>query len=59
LEKTLKRISEKEGTSIEEYMRQHQHDNNADELWQYYMKIINRIQMIFPKKRKEMKGLDW
>ncbi len=59
LEKTLKRISEKEGISIEEYMGQHQHDNNADELWQYYMKIINRIQMIFPKKRKEMKGLDW
>jgi hypothetical protein len=54
----LKWISEKEGTSIEEYMGQHQHDKNADELRQYYQEIINRIQRIFPKKRKEMKGLE-
>jgi len=58
LEKTLKWISEKEKSQIEHYMSIHQHDKNADELRQYYQEIINRIQRIFPKKRKEMKGLE-
>ena len=55
----MKWISEKEKTQIEHYMSTHQHDKNADELRQYYQEVINRIQRIFPKKRKEMKGLDW
>ena len=40
-------------------MSMHQFDNNADELWQYYQDIINWIEKIFIKKRKQMKWLNW
>lgn len=59
LEKALKGISSLEGTDIDEYMSRHQHDADADELWQYYQDVIHWIQKVFIKYRKEMKGLDW
>ena len=46
-------------TDIDEYMTRHQHDNDADELWQYYQDVIHWIQKVFIKYRQEMKGLDW
>lgn len=59
LEKALKGISNLQGTDIDEYMSRHQHDADADELWQYYQDVIHWVQKIFVKYRKEMKGLDW
>lgn len=59
LEKALKGISNLEGTDIDEYMSRHQHDENADELWQYYQDVIHWITKVFVKYRKEMKGIDW
>ena len=59
LEKALKGISNLEGTDIDEYMTRHQHDSDADELWQYYQDVIHWVQKVFIKYRKEMKGLDW
>lgn len=59
LEKTLKGISELQETDIEEYMSNHQHCPDADELWQYYQDVIHWIQKVFVKYRKEMKGLNW
>ncbi len=59
LEKALKSISDTKKTTIDGYMTLHQHDKDADELWTYYQKIISWINIIFPKYRKEMKGLDW
>lgn len=59
LEKALKGISELQKTDIDEYMSRHQHDTDADELWQYYQDVIHWIQKTFIKYRKEMKGLDW
>ncbi len=56
LETVLKWIS---GGQIEKYMADHQKDNNANELWLYFSKVIEWIQTIFPKYRKEMKGLPW
>ncbi|HFI0350603.1 TPA: HNH endonuclease family protein [Streptococcus suis] len=46
---------------IENYMAQHQHDKNANELWTYYQAVINWVNMLFPAKyyRKEMKGQPW
>lgn len=47
---------------IAEYMAQHQHDKNSNELWQYFQNVINWIDCIFDTKnyyRKEMKGLNW
>lgn len=44
---------------IKEYMAAHQKDANADAEWQYFQTVIAWVKMLFPKKRKEMKGLEW
>jgi hypothetical protein len=44
---------------IEEYMSKHQQDKNADELWEYFQKVIEWIRNIFPNYRIEMKGIEW
>lgn len=59
LETVLKWISSRDKKEITDYMREHQHDDNCAELWQYFQSVINWVQMIFPKYRKEMKGRDW
>lgn len=45
--------------NIEPYMAKHQHDGNAVALWNYFSNVINWVKAIFPKYRKEMKGVDW
>lgn len=45
--------------NIEPYMGKHQNDPNANELWLYYQSVINWVTATFPKKRKEMKSVDW
>ncbi|MBU2579128.1 DUF262 domain-containing protein [Patescibacteria group bacterium] len=44
---------------IEDYMSKHQHDADADELWQYFQDVIAWARKIFTKYRKEMKGVEW
>lgn len=44
---------------IEEYMSAHQHDHNANELWLYFLSVINWVDSTFIKYRKEMKGINW
>ena len=56
LEKALEWISE---GKIESYMSRHQHDTDAQELWQYFQEVIAWVERIFPEYRKIMKGLDW
>ncbi len=56
LEKALKW---KSGGDIEKYMSDHQHDQNANELWTYFQNVIWWVQQTFTTYRKEMKGLDW
>ena len=45
--------------NIKEYMATNQHKPNASELWLYFQKVINWINVIFPKYRKEMKGVPY
>lgn len=59
LETALLWASDKDGVTIEEYMGKHQHDPTAQELWSYFRSVIEWVQAIFPKVRKEMKGLPW
>lgn len=40
-------------------MSRHQHDDNAEELWSYFEKVIRWVRIIFPKYRKEMAGVEW
>ena len=56
LETTIKWIS---NDDIENYMATHQHDPNANELWLYFQNVINWVKVVFPKYRKEMKGVAW
>ena len=59
LETALKWISVRENKKIEDYMSERQHDTNASALWLYFQSVINWVTTIFPKYRKEMKGLEW
>ncbi len=56
LETAIKWISR---GNIEDYMGQHQHDENAESLWDYFRSVIDWIEKVFTKKRKPMKGVDW
>jgi len=44
---------------IEDYMARHQHDENADELWNYFQNVIAWVRKIFPNYRREMKNVSW
>lgn len=56
LETTIKWIS---ADDIEEYMADHQHEPNANELWLYFQSVISWVKAVFPKYRREMKGIEW
>jgi len=47
------------GGKIEEYMSKNQNESNANELWLYFQNVINWVKVVFPKYRKEMKGIAW
>jgi hypothetical protein len=52
-------IAKRDKTTIEHYMAKHQRDPNATELWLYFKAVIDWVSAIFPKYRKEMKGIEW
>lgn len=56
LETAIKWIS---NNHIEQYMALHQNKPNANELWLYFQSVINWVMAVFPKYRKEMKGIAW
>ena len=45
--------------TIEKYMAIHQNEPSAIQLWNYFRSVIDWVEAIFPKKRKEMKGVEW
>ncbi len=47
------------GGKIEGYMAKHQHDKNADQLWQYFQMVIEWARATFPNYRKEMGDVQW
>lgn len=59
LETAMSWAAAKDDITIGQYMAQHQHDANAVALWSYFRSVIEWVQAVFPKKRKEMKGLPW
>ncbi|TNB56491.1 HNH endonuclease family protein [Campylobacter helveticus] len=53
-------VNSKKDEKICEYMAKNAKDSkNADELWEYFAKVIDWVEMKFEKYRKEMKGLEW
>lgn len=59
LETAILWASALDGVSIEGYMSKHQHEPTAQSLWSYFRSVIEWVQAVFPKVRKEMKGLPW
>lgn len=60
LETVLEWAADKDGVpSIEEYMGIHQHDENANELWQYFRLVHTWLTGVFEDYNSNMKGLDW
>ena len=53
------KVNSKKSEDIETYMSQHQKEKNANELWLYYPGVINWIKLLFPKYRRQMKGIEW
>lgn len=51
------------GGEIESYMSQHQHDKDAQELWQYWQAVFDWVKRVFSNqdsaRSKLMKGLPW
>ena len=45
--------------NIEGYMAKHQHDADADKLWNYFQKVIEWVRATFPNYRKEMSDVQW
>lgn len=56
LETAIRWISD---NRIEQYMATNQHSSSAADLWIYFQSVINWLQTLFPKYRREMKGLEW
>ena len=45
--------------NINEYMAKHQHDQNANILWNYFRGVTNWVEATFTNKRRFMKNVDW
>lgn len=57
LETAIKWIS---SGDIEDYMARHQHNENAEDLWEHYQSVIGWIEKTFTEKRPDiMRGVDW
>jgi hypothetical protein len=41
------------------YMAKHQHDKNAEELWNYFQEVIAWVRKTFTNYRKEMSNVNW
>ncbi len=46
-------------TEVADYMAKHQHDKNANELWEYFQNVIAWVRKTFPNHRKEMASVNW
>jgi hypothetical protein len=49
----------KNNGKIEDYMAKHQHDTDADELWEYFQNVIEWVRKIFANYRREMGNVPW
>ncbi len=44
---------------VADYMAKHQHDKNANDLWEYFQNVIAWVRKTFPNHRKEMASVNW
>lgn len=56
LQTAIKWISKGE---IDEYMAKHQHDQNANKIWNHFQAVINWVETTFNTRRQFMRNVDW
>lgn len=56
LEKALSWINDGD---VAGYMAKHQHDSDANELWEYFQDVIAWVRRTFTNYRSEMKNVEW
>lgn len=44
---------------VADYMAKHQHDKNADELWEYFQSVVGWVRSTFINYRSEMATVNW
>ncbi len=44
---------------VDDYMAKHQHDANADTLWNYFQNVIAWVRATFTNYRREMSSVEW
>ena len=63
LETVLSWIASSEGKTIEQYMAEHQHNDNADDLKEYFERVFEWVTSVFTNnsraRKKLMCGLEW
>lgn len=59
LETAISWAANAEGKNIEDYMSDHQSDEDASELWQYFSAVVEWVRSKFIKYRSGMKGQMW
>lgn len=59
LETAIEWAASADGETIEGYMARRANDPTAQALWSYFRSVIDWVQAVFPKYRKEMKGIEW
>ena len=47
------------GNNIEDYMGGHQHDKDAEPLWEHFKAVIKWVEQTFTVHRRAMKSVDW
>jgi hypothetical protein len=45
--------------AIKAYMNEHRLDANANALWTYFKSVIDWAKLIFPTRRKQLRGVPW
>ena len=60
LEMAIEWVAKRDGISLKEYMRLHQHDTDCSDLWMYFNTVVNWARMKFTGKHADLyKATNW
>ncbi len=60
LEMAIEWVAKRDGISLKEYMRRHQHDSDCSDLWMYFNTVLNWAKMKFIGKHANLyTATDW
>ena len=64
LETVIRWTAERDGIKdkndiITAYMSLHRYDENSNDMWLYFLAVMNWVKLLFPKAERGMKGINW